>query len=186
MKKSKLYTKTGDKGMTSLIGGKRVPKNHVRVETYGTVDELSAHLGLLIADLTDETTVGRLQGIQEDLFIVGAYLATEVEQLEKSQMYEMTDSDVERIEGYIDDTEDGLPAWKGFTLPGGSRSAAQCHVCRTVCRRLERRVMDLSECEMVASNICTYINRLSDYFYVLSRRLLFIEGKEEIIWKKRC
>ena len=185
MKKSKLYTKTGDKGMTSLVGGKRVLKNHIRVEAYGTVDELSAYVGLLISYLTDDAIMGVLQTIQEDLFMVGSYLATE-EQEERKQMFELQASDVERIEQYIDVAEDGLPGWKGFTLPGGSRVAALCHVCRTVCRRLERRMLDLSEQEPLSPVVGAYVNRLSDYFYVLSRRLLFIEGKEEIIWKKRC
>ena len=166
MKKSKVYTRTGDGGMTSLSGGVRVSKTDVRVEAYGTVDELNAH-------------------IQCDLFTIGAYLATEPSRAEKLGREVVTEEDVTRLEQAIDEAEDGLPGWRGFVLPGGSRGAAVCHVCRTVCRRAERRILELSGSAPVMPEVCAYVNRLSDYLFVLSRKMLFIEGKDEIVWKKR-
>lgn len=185
MKKSRVYTRTGDQGMTSLAGGNRVSKSHVRVEAYGTVDELNAHIGELITYVEDEAFRVFLTELQCDLFVIGAYLATDAETAEKRHTASVTEEDVARLEHAIDAAEDGLPAWRGFTLPGGSRSAAVCHVCRTVCRRAERRMIELSEKVEVSPVVLSYINRLSDYLYVLSRRLLFIEGKDEILWQKR-
>ena len=169
MKKSKVYTRTGDGGMTSLSGGVRVSKTDVRVEAYGTVDELNAHIGELITYLEHEEDRKFLTGIQCDLFTIGAYLATEPSRAEQA----------------IDEAEDGLPGWRGFVLPGGSRGAAVCHVCRTVCRRAERRILELSGSAPVLPEVCAYVNRLSDYLFVLSRKMLSIEGKDEIVWKKR-
>ena len=181
MKKSKVYTRTGDGGMTSLSGGVRVSKTDVRVEAYGTVDELNAHIGELITYLEHEEDRKFLTGIQCDLFTIGAYLATEPSRAEKV----VTEEDVTRLEQAIDEAEDGLPGWRGFVLPGGSRGAAVCHVCRTVCRRAERRILELSGSAPVLPEVCAYVNRLSDYLFVLSRKMLFIEGKDEIVWKKR-
>ena len=135
MKKSKVYTRTGDGGMTSLSGGVRVSKTDVRVEAYGTVDELNAHIGELITYLEHEEDRKFLTGIQCDLFTIGAYLATEPSRAEKLGREVVTEEDVTRLEQAIDEAEDGLPGWRGFVLPGGSRGAAVCHVCRTVCRR---------------------------------------------------
>ena len=172
MKKSRVYTRTGDGGMTSLSGGVRVSKTDVRVEAYGTVDELNAHIGELITYLEREEDREFLTGIQCDLFTIGAYLATEPSRAEKLGREVVTE-------------EDGLPGWRGFVLPGGSRGAAVCHVCRTVCRRAERRILELSGSAPVMPEVCAYVNRLSDYLFVLSRKMLFIEGKDEIVWKKR-
>lgn len=186
MSKSKVYTRKGDEGMTSLVGGKRVKKTDIRVEAYGTVDELNAQIGLLITLVNQPDECDKLQEIQGDLFLIGAYLATEAVQDESKATNLITASDVARIERFIDEAENGLPVWKGFILPGGSTAVAVCHVCRTVCRRAERRIIELSFKENVLPSVCAYMNRLSDYFYVLSRRLLYSEGKDEIIWKKRC
>ena len=185
MKKSKVYTRTGDLGMTSLAGGNRVSKSHVRVEAYGTVDELNAHIGELITYVEDEGYRAFLTELQCDLFVIGAYLATDAETARQRHTACVMEEDVARLEHAIDAAEDGLPAWRGFTLPGGSRSAAVCHVCRTVCRRAERRMIELSEKVEICPAVLSYINRLSDYLYVLSRRLLFLEGKDEILWRKR-
>ena len=178
MKKSKVYTRTGDGGMTSLSGGVRVSKTDVRVEAYGTVDELNAHIGELITYLEHEEDRKFLTGIQCDLFTIGAYLATEPSRAEKLGREVVTEEDVTRLEQAIDEAEDGLPGWRGFVLPGGSRGAA-------VCRRAERRILELSGSAPVLPEVCAYVNRLSDYLFVLSRKMLFIEGKDEIVWKKR-
>ena len=185
MKQNKIYTRTGDSGTTSLVGGLRVSKTHVRVEAYGTVDELNAHIGELVTYLKIDVDRDFLTGVQCDLFSIGAYLATDAAIDTLKQPEPVTDEDVERMERAIDAAGEGLPAWRGFTLPGGSRGAAVCHVCRTVCRRAERRIIELSGSVPVMSQVLAYINRLSDYLYVLSRKMLFVEGKDEIIWKKR-
>lgn len=185
MKKSKIYTCTGDGGMTSLCSGERVLKTDIRVEAYGTVDELNAHLGELVTYLERDEDRRQLTDIQGDLFVIGAYLATDASHVGQESTNVVGAEDVARLERAIDETEDGLPAWRGFVLPGGSRGAAVCHVCRTVCRRAERRILELAASVPVASEVCAYINRLSDYLFVLSRRILFLEGHDEIIWKKR-
>lgn len=185
MKKSRIYTRTGDGGMTSLCGGERVPKTDIRVEAYGTVDELNAHLGELATYLEREEDRRLLADIQGDLFVIGAYLATGQSHAGRCGTQVVGEEDVARLEQAIDAAEDGLPAWRGFVLPGGSRGAAVCHVCRTVCRRAERRILELAASVPVASEVCAYVNRLSDYLFVLSRRMLFMEGRDEIIWKKR-
>lgn len=171
--------------MTGLAGGIRVPKTHARVEAYGTVDELNAHIGELATCIDNEDDRKFLADVQCDLFVIGSYLATDASSAAQRPLTVVTDEDVERLERAIDAAEDGLPGWRGFTLPGGSRSAALCHVCRTVCRRAERRIVELSGSVEVYPPVFAYINRLSDYLYVLSRKMLFIEGKDEILWKKR-
>ncbi len=185
MRKSKVYTRTGDGGMTGLAGGARVPKTDARVEAYGTVDELNAHIGELVAYVEREEDREFLTGVQRDLFAIGNYLAAHGSRAGEDGPEAVTGEDVARLERAIDEAEDGLPAWRGFVLPGGSRGAAVCHVCRTVCRRAERRVLALSGSAPVAPVVCAYVNRLSDYLFVLSRKMLFAEGKDEIVWKKR-
>ncbi|MCD8319061.1 MAG: cob(I)yrinic acid a,c-diamide adenosyltransferase [Paraprevotella sp.] len=185
MDKSKVYTRTGDRGMTSLNGGLRVSKTDVRVEAYGTVDELNAHIGELITYLEREDDRVRLTRIQGDLFVIGAYLATDETRAKTKMQTVVTEEDVKWMEQAIDEAEDGLPVWRGFILPGGSRGAAVCHVCRTVCRRAERRILSLAETAEVLPEVCAYVNRLSDYLFVLSRKMLFLEGKDEILWQKR-
>lgn len=177
----KIYTKTGDAGTTSLVGGKRVPKDCARLESYGTVDELNAHVGLLLTYVSENQDRECLISIQNRLFVVGAQLATEAPNVPSSVI---TDDDVTNLENNIDKASEGLPKWRGFTLPGGCREAAIAHVCRTVCRRAERRILTLNFEEKVDPQLLKYINRLSDYFYVLALRLNFLHGTEEILWKK--
>lgn len=177
----KIYTKTGDAGTTSLVGGKRVPKDCARLESYGTVDELNAHVGLLLTYVSENQDKECLISIQNRLFVVGAQLATEAPNVPSSVI---TDDDVTNLENNIDKASEGLPKWRGFTLPGGCREAAIAHVCRTVCRRAERRILTLNSVEKVDPQLIKYINRLSDYFYVLALRLNFLHGTEEILWKK--
>ena len=177
----KVYTKTGDAGTTSLVGGKRVPKDCARLESYGTVDELNAHVGLLLTYVSENQDRECLISIQNRLFVVGAQLATEAPNVPSSVI---TDDDVTNLENNIDKASEGLPKWRGFTLPGGCREAAEAHVCRTVCRRAERRILTLNFEEKVDPQLIKYINRLSDYFYVLALRLNFLHGTEEILWQK--
>lgn len=177
----KVYTKTGDAGTTSLVGGKRVPKDCARLESYGTVDELNAHVGLLLTYVSENQDRECLISIQNRLFVVGAQLATEAPNVPSSVI---TDDDVTNLENNIDKASEGLPKWRGFTLPGGCREAAIAHVCRTVCRRAERRILTLNSVEKVDPQLLKYINRLSDYFYVLALRLNFLHGTEEILWQK--
>lgn len=177
----KVYTKTGDAGTTSLVGGKRVPKDCARLESYGTIDELNSQVGLLLTYVAEQQDRECLIGIQNCLFVVGAQLATEAPNVPSSVI---TDDDVSVLENNIDKASEGLPKWRGFTLPGGCREAAQAHVCRTVCRRAERRILTLNSEEKVNPQLLKYINRLSDYFYVLALRLNFLHGTEEILWQK--
>lgn len=180
---SKVYTRTGDSGTTSLVGGKRVSKDCDRLESYGTIDELNAQVGLLLTYVTDQAERECLIGIQNNLFVVGAQLATEAGQAHVLS-HTITEDDVAALEKNIDRASDGLPKWRGFTLPGGCRAAAHAHVCRTVCRRAERRVLTLNASEPVPPFLLAYVNRLSDYFYVLALRLNFLQETEEILWQK--
>ena len=179
----KVYTKTGDTGTTSLVGGKRVPKECARLESYGTVDELNAQVGLLLTYVTEQEDRDCLISIQNNLFVIGAQLATEADSPHQPSCV-VTLDDVTRLEQSIDRTAEGLPKWKGFTLPGGRREAAIAHICRTICRRAERRILALNAAEKVDPQLLAYINRLSDYFYVFALRLNFLHGTEEILWKK--
>lgn len=179
----KVYTKTGDTGTTSLVGGKRVDKACARLESYGTIDELNAQVGLLLTYVTEQKDRDCLIGIQNCLFVVGAQLATEAESTHTLQST-ISANDVTALEKKIDSASEGLPKWKGFTLPGGCRAAALAHVCRTVCRRAERRILTLNASEPVSPELLAYVNRLSDYFYVLALRLNFLQGTEEILWHK--
>ncbi len=182
----KIYTKTGDKGTTSLVGGTRVSKTHIRLEAYGTVDELNSNLGLLITYLPDERDRYFLQQVQDKLFAVGSHLATDQE---KTKLYEasiITPAMVEAIEREIDYMDALLPPLSSFVLPGGSRGAAVCHICRTVCRRAERRILALAEQVEISSELLAYVNRLSDYLFVLSRKINKDEKKDEIFWDNSC
>lgn len=179
----KVYTKTGDTGTTSLVGGKRVPKACARLESYGTIDELNAQVGLLLTYVTESAIKDCLISIQNCLFVIGAQLATEAESSHTLSCI-ITADDVTALEDHIDKAAEDLPKWRGFTLPGGCRAAALAHVCRTICRRAERRVLALNATEPVSPWLLAYINRLSDYFYVLALRLNFLQGTEEILWKK--
>lgn len=179
----KVYTKTGDTGTTSLVGGKRVDKACARLESYGSIDELNAQVGLLLTYVCDSAETECLIGIQNCLFVVGAQLATEAESTHVLSST-ITEDDITALEKNIDRASEGLPKWRGFTLPGGCRAAAHAHVCRTICRRAERRILALNSSEPVDPCLLAYVNRLSDYFYVLALRLNFLQGREEILWKK--
>lgn len=135
MKKSLVYTKTGDKGTTGLIGGTRVPKTHIRLEAYGTVDELNSNLGLLATYLMDEHDLNFVQSVQDKLFAIGSHLATDQEKVQLNDVSIITPAEVEAIEREIDAADEILPPLHSFIIPGGSRGSAVCHVCRTVCRR---------------------------------------------------
>ena len=182
----KIYTKTGDKGTTSLVGGTRVPKTHIRLEAYGTVDELNSNLGLLITYLLDGKDKDFLQQVQDRLFAVGSHLATDREKMELKEASIISSEQVEMVEREIDRLDTLLPPLSAFILPGGSRGAAVCHVCRTVCRRAERRILALAEQVEIASELLAYVNRLSDYLFVLSRKMNQDDKKGEIFWNNRC
>lgn len=179
-----VYTKTGDKGTTSLVGGKRVSKCDPRVESYGTVDELNSHVGLLAeyALPIDKEIYDQLKAVQDDLFSIQTLLATEDEAL-YAKMPQIGDDDIKRLEQWIDTTESSLPKLRSFVTAGGSVAGAQAHVARCVCRRAERRVVEMTERCQVAPEIMGYLNRLSDYLFVISRKLVVSEGKEETFKK---
>lgn len=188
MKKSRVYTYTGDDGTTSLVGGARVPKSHIRLEAYGTIDELSAHIGMLVALVDEPEQKEVLQYVQHKLFTVGAYLATEPQTAEGGIDSHIRPEHTARLEQAIDEIDDSLPALRQFVLPGGSYPAAVCHVCRTICRRAERRVWQL-EAEGTAKTdpeVKRFINRLSDYLFVLARKLNYLTQNAEIFWDKDC
>lgn len=186
MKKSGIYTRTGDKGTTSLVGGVRVPKTHVRLEAYGTVDELNANIGVLLTYLTEKEDIELVTYIQHKLFSLGSYLATDQSQTELRIESRISDVSIERLERAIDEVDAQLPRMKGFVLPGGTRAAAVCHVCRTVCRRAERRMLVLEEEVELDEKIKSFLNRLSDYLFVLSRKLNQNADSAEIFWDKSC
>lgn len=184
--KSKVYTLTGDRGTTSLVGGQRVDKDNMRVEAYGTVDELNSHIGLLaslLSNSSDEATGKLIFTIQNRLFNLGAYLATDNPD-DNSPVYGLKDDDVKAIEQRIDEMDSTLPPMKSFILPGGCHAAAQCDVCRTVARRAERRAITLSHNAPVNPLALRYLNRLSDFFFVLSRYINVQNHFDEIFWDK--
>ena len=167
----KIYTKTGDEGMTSLVGGKRVKKCCARLDSYGSVDELNSFIGLLVTYITDEADIAFLQKIQGELFMVGGSLATDLSVSEAR--CEVPLAMISDIESEIDRLSVLLPPLRSFVVPGGSRAAALAHVCRTVCRRAERCVFALiEEGGAVEENVAVYLNRLSDYFFVLARKMV--------------
>jgi len=177
----KIYTKTGDQGETSLLGGKRVGKDARRIETYGTVDELNSHIGLILAVDTGGLLKEYLRNIQEDLFVLGADLATPAGVTAKTGV-RMTPAGAERIERMIDAMEKELKPLDSFVLPGGSVLGASIHVARTVCRRAERLVVALSREEEIGREPVIFLNRLSDFLFVLARFANKRLGAEEIPW----
>lgn len=186
MGKSKLYTRTGDKGTTSLVGGERVKKNSVRIEAYGTVDEFSSHLGVLIADDSIPQDINnQLVVIQHKLFNIGGYLATNSSKPDEvSVAWGLNENDCCNIEKWIDQIDASTPKANAFVLPGGCRAAAYTHIARTVCRRTERRILDLAETAPVDNNVITYFNRLSDYLFILARHLNHRSGISDLFWNK--
>lgn len=182
--KSKIYTLTGDGGTTALVGGSRVNKDDVRVEAYGSIDELNAFVGVLAHNTKlDDDWRGLLRHIQNKLFNLGAYLATPA-QKQDGTVQGLTDDDVKALEQKIDAIDTELPPLQGFVLPGGCRLAVWCHVCRTVARRAERRVVALSHEAPVAPVALRYLNRLSDFFFVFARFNNINEQNDEIYWDK--
>ena len=186
MKITKVYTRTGDKGMTSLVGGVRIKKSDVRLEAYGTVDELSAHLGLLVAMMPDGDDRANVIRVQNNLFNVCTHLATDQSQTPLYPSAHLAEGEVEFLENEVDRMMQLLPERQGFILPGGTPVAAQAHVARTVCRRAERRIAALAEVAEVGAEIVQYINRLSDYLFVLAKIVNFNSGQPEIIWQNAC
>ena len=226
MKLTKIYTKTGDEGETSLVGGIRIAKNAPRIEAYGTVDELSSHLGLLVAMLNKDAEHGEeyqpiietLERIQNNLFSISSILATDVEALSQNKAEwvkpylesleafseQLGSTETPLLEKLTDEYNAELPVLKSFILPGGSMAAAQCHVCRAVCRRAERRIVDkvqgtkdgngegllwysnkLNQ-ETGIGKVGQYMNRLSDYLFVLARKINIINGEIEKTWQNTC
>ena len=180
----KIYTKTGDKGETSLFGGKRVQKSAQRLKAYGTIDELNSFIGMTVVETADGGVKETLQKIQNQLFSLGADLATpDTEKTKKLNVFRIENSLFKFAEEAIDKYENELEELKSFILPGGSKSAALLHVCRSVCRRAEREIVELAQTEKVNENIIIYVNRLSDLFFVLTRYENKIAGKPDVKWK---
>ena len=184
----KIYTKTGDKGTTALFGGTRVPKHHIRIESYGTVDELNSHLGLIRDQNIDSRYQELLIHIQDKLFTVGAILATDPDKAilkngkERLNIPKISSEDIERLEHEMDAMNEVLPPMTHFVLPGGHQTVSFCHIARCVCRRAERLATALNDIEAIEPNTLTYLNRLSDYLFVLARKLSFDLKANEIKW----
>ena len=178
----KIYTKTGDNGHTSLFGGKRVSKSNIRIDSYGTIDELNSFMGLVRDQEVNKKREDFLVGLQDKLFSIGSMLAAEPGNT-KIKVPGLSDEDTEALEREIDRMEVGLKPLTFFIVPGGHTSVSLCHVARTVCRRAERMVIALNEQEKVEPGIIRYLNRLSDYLFVLSRAMSNELGIEERPWK---
>lgn len=181
----KIYTKTGDQGNTSLFDGQRVPKHHQRIEAYGTLDELNAYIGLLMSQGIAQEYKKQLGAIQNELFVLGAQLANPQEESTQSSRKTpaIEPEHITALETAIDQMNTVLPAMTHFILPGGHTIVSYCHIARTVCRRAERRATLLSENHNVPSQVIQYLNRLSDYLFVLARKLTFDLGVEEVKWE---
>jgi cob(I)alamin adenosyltransferase len=184
----KIYTKTGDKGTTALFGGTRVPKHHIRIDSYGTVDELNSYLGLIRDQDIDAHSKSILQIIQDKLFTVGAVLATDPEKAilksgkERLNIPKISTEDIELLEKEMDSMNETLPQMTHFVLPGGHQTVSFCHIARCVCRRAERLASALNEAEPFQPETLTYLNRLSDYLFVLARKLSKDLQAEEVKW----
>lgn len=190
--KAKIYTKTGDQGQTSLVGGTRVPKTHPRLEAYGTLDELNSAIGLIRSRLNSaqlpidslKTPVeARLIRVQNNLFDIGSQLACEDDKL-RPKLPDLKPDDISALEADMDQWEKDLPALKNFILPGGSELAALAHMARTICRRAERATLKLNEAEAQASAHLVFLNRLSDWFFLLARKLNAAAGLADLPWSK--
>ncbi|NPA35277.1 MAG: cob(I)yrinic acid a,c-diamide adenosyltransferase [Chlorobi bacterium] len=185
MKKSSVYTKTGDKGTTGLIGGTRVPKNDIRLEAYGTIDELNSWMGVLRSYIEEKEITDMVISIQNQLFNIGSYLATDDNASDFRANIKFDEAGITRLEKMMDKMEEKLPPLTGFILPGGHQATGFCHVARTVCRRAERKVTELSEQYEINDWIIRYINRLSDFLFVLSRHLSNYFNVNEIRWNSK-
>ncbi|MBN8622779.1 MAG: cob(I)yrinic acid a,c-diamide adenosyltransferase [Flavobacteriales bacterium] len=183
----KIYTKTGDNGTTALYGGNRVSKASARVESYGNIDELNSFIGLAKSEITDEKVLNQLKKIQFDLFTLGSESATPTDKLTlangKSRLTLMiSETEIEELENWMDEYETQLEPLQYFILPGGGKSATALHVCRTVCRRAERSLVFLNESEEVRPELIKYLNRLSDYLFVLARYISKLNEEKEEYW----
>lgn len=182
----KIYTKTGDQGKTSLIGGTKVPKSHVRIESYGTVDELNSYIGWVADQIADTNSKATLKEIQDRLFTIGSSLACDPDKEPLMKIPDLLDSDVQFLEQEIDRMNESLPPMKFFILPGGHPAISTAHVARCVCRRAERICVLMKEEGMfIEPLVIQYINRLSDYLFVLARYIGFLLEVAEIPWKPR-
>lgn len=179
----KIYTKTGDKGQTSLIGGTRVAKNSVRLEAYGSVDELNSYLGLIRSFAILPELKEQLAYIQNILFSVGGNLATDTSVKNLKISLGVSEEDVLFLERAMDQMDETLPPLSSFILPGGDQASAITHIARTVCRRVERRILDVTAQYEVDGLVIRYVNRLSDYLFVLARKIAFDAGTEELKWE---
>ncbi len=180
----KIYTKTGDKGETSLFAGGRVPKNSERIEAYGTIDELNSYIGLTITEVKNKEVLSLLEKIQSQLFTLGSDLATPENVKNKSvNTPRVAPEFYKKLEDEIDKFDSKLEELKNFILPGGSKGAAFLHVCRTICRRAERRVITLSDKQEIGEEIIIYLNRLSDLFFVLARYENYSLNIPDVKWK---
>ena len=187
----KVYTKTGDTGTTALFGGTRVPKHHIRIESYGTVDELNSHIGLIRDQDMSDLYKKVLIEVQDRLFTVGAILATPPEKeilkngQPRLQNLGIVESDIEFLENEIDTMEEALPPMTHFVLPGGHTTVSYCHIARCVCRRAERLAVHLNDIEPTDERVIKYLNRLSDYLFVLARKLSHDLNADEVQWIPR-
>ncbi|MCD9015339.1 cob(I)yrinic acid a,c-diamide adenosyltransferase [Parachryseolinea silvisoli] len=180
----KIYTKTGDQGTTALFGGKRVSKDDLRIDTYGTIDELNSWIGLVRDQEVNQPRHATLVEIQDRLFTIGSILATEPGNT-KVKIPALSEADTQQLEKEIDTMEAGLPPLRFFVLPGGHQAVSFCHLARTVCRRAERLAISLHHTEGVPSEVIKYLNRLSDYLFVLSRQMTQNLNAPETPWKPR-
>ncbi len=178
----RIYTKTGDDGTTGLIGGSRVKKYNIRLEAYGTVDELNCHIGMILSTDLDGRAKKVLVEVQKKLFVIGAQLATDENAEGLKEKTLCSEDDINRLEDEMDNMFEVLPELSHFVLPSGSQGAAFAHVARTVCRRAERRIVELAEEVDVDKNLIKYINRLSDYLFVLSRKINLDQKIPENLW----
>ena len=187
----RVYTRTGDRGETALVGGKRVPKDSLRIEAYGTIDELNSTVGLARVFNEENLEAGEahqfldevLCRLQDELFDLGSELATPPESFQPG-MYQVSESEIDRLEKLIDKCQEDLEPLNSFILPGGGRIGAYLHQCRTVCRRAERDILRLSREQEINRNVIKYVNRLSDLFFVLSRWIAKQTGEQEYLWQR--
>ena len=183
---TKIYTKTGDAGKTSLIGGTKVPKNNIRIETYGTIDELNSFIGLVNDSIFDDHSKNILREIQDRLFTIGSSLACDSDKEAKMKLPDLKESDIELLEGEIDKMNASLPEMKHFILPGGHIAISAIHITRCVCRRAERWCVNMQEQNLfIEPLVIKYLNRLSDYFFVLARYTGHLLQVAEVAWKPR-
>ena len=179
----KIYTKTGDTGLTGLAGGTRVSKADIRLEAYGTIDELNSFIGTLMTYAEVVSQYNVLEKVQHRLFNVGAHLATDTTVKERNERSIISDSDIAQLEQEIDNMNSILPELRAFILPGGTNATGFCHICRTVTRRAERRMVEMNAVYPFDTKLIIYVNRLSDYFFTLARFVTISSGEKEILWK---